>query len=49
MIAFEISMGCSGGSREELCQIDTIPPMRYAAGYIGRITKKQGAPPADAP
>ena len=37
-------MGCSGGSREELCQIDTIPPMRYAAGYIGRITKKQGAP-----
>ena len=37
-------MGCSGGSREELCQFDTIPPMRYAAGYIGRITKKQGAP-----
>ena len=37
-------MGCFGGSREELCQIDTIPPMRYAAGYIGRITKKQGAP-----
>ena len=37
-------MECSGGSREELCQIDTIPPMRYAAGYIGRITKKQGAP-----
>ena len=27
-----------------MCQIDTIPPMRYAAGYIGRITKKQGAP-----
>ena len=37
-------MGCSGGSREELCQFDTIPPMRYAAGYIGCITKKQGAP-----
>ena len=27
-----------------MCEIDTIPPMRYAAGYIGRITKKQGAP-----
>ena len=29
MIAFEISMGCSGGSREELCQIDTIPPRPF--------------------